>query len=90
MAIPLHLAAATMMASADDAGHVRVYDWPSTTTYTAGVSQLDFNDLDLVSGDRVIINVTGGSQVEAFMESSGLDGLLSNYQRSNCSADQSV
>jgi len=64
--------------SADDAGHVRVYDWPSTTAYTAGVSQLDFNDLDLVLGDRVIINITGGSQVEAFMESSGLDGLLSN------------
>ncbi|MBT6318641.1 MAG: hypothetical protein HOJ27_00485 [Porticoccaceae bacterium] len=34
--------------------------------------------MDLVLGDRVIINITGGSQVEAFMESSGLDGLLSN------------
>ena len=61
-----------------DSGHVRVYDWPSTTTYTAGVSKLDFNHLDLASGDRIIINVAGGVQVEGFVGASGLDGLLSD------------
>ncbi|MDA9346155.1 flagellin [Porticoccaceae bacterium] len=61
-----------------DSGHVRIYDWPSTTTYTAGVSKLDFNHLDLAYGDRIIINVAGGVQVEGFVGASGLDGLLSD------------
>ncbi|MDA9599162.1 flagellin, partial [bacterium] len=59
-----------------DSGHVRVYDWPSVYSYAPGVSKLDFNNLDLVSGDRVIINVADGNQVEGFMGPGGLDDLM--------------
>ncbi|MGB2002774.1 MAG: flagellin, partial [Porticoccaceae bacterium] len=61
-----------------DSGHVRVYDWPSTYSYTSGVSKLDFNNLDLVSGDRVIINVAGGNQIQGTMSDAGLDDLMTN------------
>jgi flagellin-like hook-associated protein FlgL len=61
-----------------DSGHVRVYDWPSTYTYTSSVSKLGFNDLDLVSGDRVIIDVAGGSQIQAFMGTGDLDDLMTS------------
>ena len=59
-----------------DAGHVRVYDWPTTTNYSAGVSQLDFNSRNLVTGDRITINVTGGTQVQGVIGAAGLDALL--------------
>jgi flagellin-like hook-associated protein FlgL len=59
-----------------DAGHVRAYDWPTTSSYVAGVSELDFNNLSLVIGDRITINVNGGTQVQGIIGADGLDALL--------------
>ncbi|MGB2055496.1 MAG: flagellin [Porticoccaceae bacterium] len=59
-----------------NAGHVRIFDWPTTTTYTAGISILDFNNLNLVAGDRITINITGGAQIQGIIGEAGLDALL--------------
>jgi flagellin-like hook-associated protein FlgL len=62
----------------NNSGHVRVYDWPTTSSYTAGVSELDFNNLNLVTGDRITINLTGGAQVQGVIGADGLDALLTS------------
>ena len=59
-----------------DAGHVRIFDWPTTTNYTIGFSKLDFNNLNLVTGDRITINAAGGTQVQGIIGADGLDALL--------------
>jgi flagellin-like hook-associated protein FlgL len=59
-----------------DSGHVRVYDWPTITNYTNGVSKLDFNNLNLVTGDRITINVAGSTQVQGIVAADGLHALL--------------
>ncbi|MDA9231830.1 flagellin, partial [Porticoccaceae bacterium] len=61
-----------------NAGHARVYDWPSTSTYNAGGSKLDFNNLNLVTGDRITINAAGGTQVQGIIGADGLDALLAS------------
>jgi flagellin-like hook-associated protein FlgL len=60
----------------NNAGHVRIFDWPTTTTYSAAVSKLDFSNLNLVAGDRITINVTGGTLVQGIIGAEGLDALL--------------
>ena len=61
-----------------DAGEVRVFDWPSTTTYTPAQSQLDFSNLDLITGDRVVISVAGGTEVQGILGEAGLDQLATD------------
>ena len=61
-----------------DAGHVRVYDWPTTSTYTAVISTIDFNNLNLITGDRITIEVIGGTQVQGIIGADGLDALLAS------------
>ena len=61
-----------------DAGHVRVYDWPTTSTYTAAISTIDFNNLNLITGDRITIDVIGGAQVQGIIGADGLDALLTS------------
>ena len=61
-----------------DAGHVRVYDWPTTSTYTAAISTIDFNNLNLITGDRITIEVIGGTQVQGIIGADGLDALLTS------------
>ena len=61
-----------------DAGHVRVYDWPTTSTYTAAISTIDFNNLNLITGDRITIEVIGGTQVQGIIGADGLDALLAS------------
>jgi flagellin-like hook-associated protein FlgL len=62
----------------NNSGHVRVYDWPTTTNYTIGFSKLDFNNLNLVTGDRITINAAGGTQVQGIIGADGLDALLAS------------
>ena len=61
-----------------DAGHVRVYDWPTTSAYTAAISTIDFNNLNLITGDRITIDVIGGAQVQGIIGADGLDALLTS------------
>ena len=61
-----------------DAGHVRVYDWPTTSTYTAAISTIDFNNLNLITGDRITIDVIGDAQVQGIIGADGLDALLTS------------
>ena len=61
-----------------DAGQARVYDWPATTQYSPAVSQLNFNNLNLVAGDRITLDITGGTQVRGVIGADGLDALLTN------------
>ena len=63
-------------ANGADSGHVRVFYWPTTTVYIAGISQLDFNNRNLVTGDRITINAAGGNQVQGIIGADGLDALL--------------
>ena len=61
-----------------DSGHSRVYDWPTTTTlvHTAGVDEIDFNNRDLVQGDRITLTITGGTEIQGVIGTEGLDALL--------------
>ncbi len=43
---------------------------------TTGVSTLDFSSLGLNAGDRITLNITGGSNVTGVIGSAGLDALL--------------
>ncbi|MDB2319816.1 flagellin, partial [Porticoccaceae bacterium] len=61
-----------------DAGHVRVYDWPTTSAYTAAISTIDFNNLNLITGDRITIDVIGDAQVQGIIGADGLDALLTS------------
>jgi len=47
-----------------------------TTGSTTGVSTLDFSSLGLNAGDRITLNITGGSNVTGVIGSAGLDALL--------------
>ena len=61
-----------------DSGHSRVYDWPTTTAlvHTAGVDAIDFNNRDLVEGDRITLTIAGGTEVQGVIGTDGLDALL--------------
>ena len=63
-----------------DSGHSRVYDWPTTTTlvHTAGVDEIDFNNRDLVQGDRITLTITGGTEIQGVIGTEGLDALLTD------------
>jgi len=47
-----------------------------------GVQSLDFNDLNLIAGDRLILNIEGGNSLEAVLGSEGLDQALENLASS--------
>jgi flagellin-like hook-associated protein FlgL len=61
-----------------DSGHSRVYNWPTTTTlvHTTGIDALDFNNRDLVEGDRITLTIAGGTQIQGVVGAEGLDALL--------------
>ena len=61
-----------------DSGHSKVYDWPTTTAlvHTAGVDAIDFNNRDLVEGDRITLTIAGGTQIQGVIGAEGLDALL--------------
>jgi flagellin-like hook-associated protein FlgL len=63
-----------------DSGHAKVYDWPTTTTlvYTAGVDSIDFNNRNLVEGDRITLTIAGGTEIRGVLGADGLDALLVN------------
>jgi len=43
---------------------------------TTGVNTLDFNNLNLVAGDRITLTIVGGTQVQGVIRADGLNGLL--------------
>ena len=63
-----------------DSGHARVYNWPTTTTltYIAGVNSIDFNNRNLIEGDRITLSIAGGTDVQGVIGVDGLDALLTN------------
>jgi flagellin len=63
-----------------DSGHAKVYDWPTTTTlvYTAGVDSIDFNNRNLVEGDRITLTIAGGTEIRGVLGADGLEALLVN------------
>ena len=63
-----------------DSGHSKVYDWPTTTAlvHTAGVDVIDFNNRDLVEGDRITLTIAGGTEIQGVIGTDGLDALLTD------------
>ena len=63
-----------------DSGHSKVYDWPTTTAlvHTAGVDVIDFNNRDLVEGDRITLTIAGGTEIQGVVGTDGLDALLTD------------
>ena len=61
-----------------DSGHSRVYSWPTTTTltYTAGVNAIDFNNRNLIEGDRITLTIADGTEIQGVIGADGLDALL--------------
>jgi len=47
-----------------------------------GVQSLDFNDLNLIAGDSLTLNIEGGNSLEAVLGSEGLDQALENLASS--------
>jgi hypothetical protein len=47
-----------------------------------GVQSLDFNDLNLIAGDSMTLNIEGGNSLEAVLGSAGLDQALENLASS--------
>jgi flagellin len=47
-----------------------------TPAYVTATSTLNFNNLNLVEGDRITLNIAGGIQVQGVIGSDGLDALL--------------
>ena len=63
-----------------DSGHSKVYDWPTTTAlvHTAGVDVIDFNNRDLVEGDRITLTIAGGTEIQGVIGTDSLDALLTD------------
>jgi len=63
-----------------DSGHSKVYDWPTTTAlvHTAGEDIIDFNNRDLVEGDRITLTIAGGTEIQGVIGTDGLDALLTD------------
>jgi flagellin len=46
--------------------------------YTAGVDSIDFNNRNLVEGDRITLTIAGGTEIRGVLGADGLEALLVN------------